>query len=107
MNKIPFDQNTKDDLTEKEITEFKKQYKAVYLIEVENKKCYLHPPGRTVLDSASASSKKAESKFNEVIMKSCWLAGDKEIVTDDEYFLSASAQLGDLLVFKKASLKKL
>jgi hypothetical protein len=107
MHKIPFDQNTKTELNEQEIAELKKQYKAVFLIEVEDKKCYLHAPDRKVLDAAASSSKKAESKFNEVILKGCWLAGDKEIVNDDDYFLSASSQLGELIQFKEASLKKL
>ncbi len=107
MKKIPFDQNTKTELSKAEIEAFKAQYGGVYLIEVEDKKCYLHTPTRVILDAASAASGKASSKFNEVILKSCWLAGDKDIVNDDTYFLSASTKLDEIIEFKEASLKKL
>ncbi len=107
MKKISFDQNNKTDLTKAEIDAFKTQYGSVFLIEVEDKKCFLHTPTRIILDAASAASGKASSKFNEVILKGCWLAGDKEIVNDDAYFLSASTKLDDIIEFKEASLKKL
>jgi len=107
MKKVNFDQNTKKELSTAEIEAFKGQYGGVYLIEVEDKKCYLHTPTRVILDAASAASGKANSKFNEVILKGCWLAGDKEIVNDDAYFLAASTKLDDIIEFKEASLKKL
>jgi len=77
------------------------------MLEVLDKKCWLHKPDRNILDLASASSRKKDSKFNETILKNCWLAGDKEIITNDEYFFGASAQLGELIQFADASLKKL
>jgi len=107
MKKVPFDNNTLTDLNQEQIDGFKKEYETIFLIEVEDKKCFLHPPTRHVLDAAQAASKKAESKFNEVILKSCWLAGDKEIVNDDNYFLAASTQLTKTIEFKEATLKKL
>ncbi|MFK5855376.1 MAG: hypothetical protein QM503_04530 [Bacteroidota bacterium] len=107
MKKIPFDKNTQSELQTAQITAFKKEYGEVFLIKVEDKKCYLHPPTRTILDAASAASKKAESKFNEVILRSCWLAGDKELVDDDDFFMAASSQLGDIIKFKEATIKKL
>ena len=67
----------------------------------------MHPPTRQILDAAMASSTKRNSKFNETLLKNCWLAGDKEIVEDDAYFLAASTQLDEMIEFKEASLKKL
>lgn len=107
MKKIPFEQNNKQELSPAEIESFKKEYGSIFLIEVEDKKCYLHQPSRVILDAASAASVKANSKFNEVIMRSCWLAGDKEILEKDEYFLAASTKLSDVIEFKEATLKKL
>lgn len=107
MKKIPFEQNKQADLTAQQIDAFKKEYGEVYLIEVEDKKCFLHQPTRQILDAASMASKKADSKFNEIILKGCWLAGDKELVNDDVYFFSASSQLSEVITFKEATLKKL
>lgn len=107
MKKVPFDKNDLTNLSGEQIAAFKETFKAVYCIEVEDKKCFLHPPTRQILDAANAASKKANSKFNEVVLKGCWLAGDKELVEDDEYFLAASTQLDEIITIKDASLKKL
>ena len=107
MKKIPYDQNQKTELTQKEIDAFKTQYGGVYLIEVDDKKCYLHSPTRQILDAAAVAGKKAESKFNEVIIRGCWLAGNKELLEDDAYFLSVSTQLSEIIEIKEAVIKKL
>ncbi len=107
MKKIPFDQNTLTDLTPEQIAELKKEYGDVFCIEVEDKKCFIHKPTRQILDLANASSAKKSSMFNETILKNCWLAGDKDVVFDDNYFMAAGSILGEVVVFKTAELKKL
>jgi hypothetical protein len=107
MKKTPFDQNTLTDLTEEQISEFKKEYGNVYEIIVEDKKAFIHKPTRQILDLAMTSSSKKSSLFNETILKNCWLAGDKDIVFDDEYFMGAGAILDEVITFKTAELKKL
>lgn len=107
MKKIVFENNDKTSLTKEEIEGFKKEYGGVFLITVEDKKCYLHTPTRVILDAAHAASAKRSSKYNEVVIRSCWLAGDKIILDDDEYFLSASTHLDEMITFKEAGIKKL
>jgi len=107
MKKVPFDQNTLTELTQEQIDDYKQEYGELFLIQVEDKKCYLHKPTRQILDAANASSGKRSSAFNETLLKNCWIAGDKDIVNDDEYFLGASSQLDQIIVFKNAELKKL
>ena len=107
MKKVSFDQNTLLDLTPEQIDDFKKEYKDVFLIEVDDKKCYIHKPTRQVLDLASSSSSKRSSMFNETILKNCWLAGDKDIVNNDDYFMGAGSVLDQIIIFKDAELKKL
>ena len=46
-------------------------------------------------------------KYNEIMLRNCWLAGDEEIKTDDALFLGVSAKLGELIDIKEAELKKL
>lgn len=107
MKKTPFEQNELIDLSEEQIEAYKKEYGDVFLLSVEDKKCYLHKPTRQILDAANAMSAKRNSAFNEVLMKNCWIAGNKEIITDDDYFFGASAQLDQIIEFKNAELKKL
>lgn len=105
--KVPYEHNTLTELTEEQIALAKKEFGHVYFLQVEDKKCYIHKPTRMVIDLAVQSSAKRSSMFDETILKNCWLAGDKEIVDEDEYFYAVSKQLDEVIKFKTAELKKL
>ena len=114
MKKQKFELNEKTSLTAEEIVAFKEVYGKLYKIEVKDDdgestsaQCILHQPTRQTLDAAMASSTKKNSKFNETILKNCWLAGDKSILSDDSLFLSVSSQLDQLIQFKEAQLSEL
>jgi len=107
MKKPSYEQNSKTELTPDEIEEYKKEYGAVYEIVVEDKKCFIHKPGRQVIDAAMSASTKRNSLFNETLMRNCWLAGDKIIMEDDDYFMGASSQLDTVITYKTAEIKKL
>lgn len=107
MKKLPFEQNDLKDLTKEQIEGYKKEYQDIYLVTVEDKKCYLHKPTRQTLDLALSSREKKRSLYGETILKNCWIAGNKEILEEDEYFYAATSQLDDLITFKDAELKKL
>ena len=107
MKKVPFDQNTILDLTPDQIEAFKAEYGEIFKIEVEDKACFIHKPTRQILDLAMTSSTKKSSLFNETILRNCWLAGDKDMVLKDDYFMGAGAVLDEVIQFKTAQLKKL
>lgn len=107
FKKIPYDQNTLTELTDEQIEAVKKEFGDLFLITVEDKKCYLHKPSRAVLDLAVQSAAKRSSMFDETIMRNCWLAGNKEILEVDEYFYAASKQIDEVIKFKTSELKKL
>lgn len=92
---------------QEQIKSWKEKYGSVYELSVEGKKAYLRKPDRKTLSYASTAGQTDPLKFNEVLLKGCWLGGDEEIRTDDELFLSASAKLGELIQIKEAELKKL
>ncbi len=95
------------DATKEQIQEWKAKYGDVFKVSVEDKTCYLHKPSRKALGYASIAGKDNPLKFNEVILRDCWLAGDEELKTDDTLFLSVSAKLGELIEVKSAELEKL
>lgn len=105
--KISYEQNALTELTDEQVIAAKKEYDHVFLLTVEDKKCYIHKPTRMVIDLAVQSAAKRSSMFDETILKNCWLAGDKEIVEVDEYFYAVSKQLDEVIKFKTAELKKL
>lgn len=92
---------------EEQIAEWKRKYGSVFELSVEGKKAYLRKPDRKTLGYASTAGQTDPMKFNEVLLKGCWLGGDEEIRTDDELFLAASGKLGELIQVKEAELKKL
>ena len=94
-------------ITKEQIQEWKKQYKDIFVISVEDKNVYLRTPDRKTLSYASTLATKDPLKFNEVILDNCWLGGDEEIKTNDELFLAVSSKLPDLIQIKEATLEKL
>jgi hypothetical protein len=95
--------------TPEQIAEWKATHLDVYKIEIpeDNKVCYLRKPTRQELSYASTAGTQDPMKFNEQILKNCWLGGDEEIKTNDSLFLAVSTQLDKVLEFKKAELEKL
>ncbi|MBY0486170.1 MAG: hypothetical protein K2P85_03110 [Flavobacteriaceae bacterium] len=91
--------------TPEQLAAWKTQYGEFFGIVIEDKVCYLKKPDRKALSFASQVGSDP-MKFNEVILKNCWIGGDEEILTDDSLFLAASSKLDQVIEFKKAELVK-
>ena len=95
------------EVTKEQIQEWKKKHGKVFKISCDGKSCYLKRPSRKTLGYASVAGKDDPLKFNEVILRDCWLGGDEEIRTDDVLFLSVSSQLANIIETKEAELEEL
>ena len=93
--------------TPAEIAEWKRKHVDIFVLRVEDKKCYLKTPDRKTMSYAASVATKDPLKFNEILLNNCWLGGDDEIKTDDSLFLAASSKLSDIISIKEASLEKL
>lgn len=85
---------------------------AKYLIEVEDKKAYLKAINRATLEVVlglimPSNGDPQYIKAGEIILNTCWVGGDEEIRTDEEYLNAAAMQAYQLVEIKTASLKKL
>ena len=96
----------KSQATDEQLAEWKAKHGEFFGIIIEDKICYLKKPDRKTLSYASSVGTSDPMKFNEIILKNCWLAGDEEILTNDSLFLAASTKLDQVLEFKKAELLK-
>ncbi len=96
---------SKNIATTEQLAIWKKEYGEFFEISIEDKICYLKKPDRKALSFASQVGSDP-MKFNESILKNCWLAGDEEILTNDSFFLAASTKLDQVIEFKKAELVK-
>ncbi len=92
----------------KEIIEgWKQQHGDVFLVEVEDKKCYLKSPDRKTMKAAMAVVQTDPIRSNEIVLENCWIEGDAEIKTDNSLFFAVSTQLEHIVKVKQATLKKL
>jgi hypothetical protein len=89
------------------VAEWKEKHGEIFRITVEDKACYLKKPSRKALGYAAMAGKDNPLKFNEVILNDCWLAGDEEIKTNDDLFLSVAPKLTELIEVKSAEMEKL
>ena len=86
---------------------WKKQYGRVFRLEVGGRVAYVRTPDRRILAFASVEGGKDMVKYNEVLLRNCWIEGDEEIKTNDGLFFGASAKLQELVDIKEAELKEL
>ena len=93
--------------TEEKIAEWKNKYGDVFQVEVGGKNCFLHKPDRKTLSAAAVIGANDPLKYNEILLKNCWIEGDEEIKTNDELFLGVSGKLGEIVKVAEASIKKL
>lgn len=94
-------------ITQEQIDAWKKEHNDVFKIEVGGKTCYVKSPDRKTMSYASNIGTKDPIKFNEVILRNCWLGGDEEIKTDDALFLGAGTVLAEIIQVREASIEKL
>ena len=90
-----------------EIDEWKKRHGDIYAIKVDGHVCYLRKPTRRDLSFASSAGKKDPLKFNETLLRDCWLGGSEAIRRDDDKFLGASGVLDKIIPDAEAELEKL
>jgi hypothetical protein len=90
-----------------QIQEWKDKYGDIFAIKVEGHICYLRKPSRKAISYASVAGKVDPIKFNETLMRECWLGGSEEIRKNDDLFLAASGKLDQIVEVKEAELEKL
>lgn len=95
--------------TKEQLASWKEKYGEVFEISCEDKKAILKKPSRKDLSFAIAGSNQAKDsvKFAEILLKQCWVDGDKEFQEDDTYFFSVVPLLNALSETKEAEIKKL
>jgi hypothetical protein len=94
-------------VSDDQIAMWKKQYRDIFSVMAGSKICYLKRPDRNTLKATNAIAEQDGMRGNEVLLEGCWLGGDLEMKTNDEYFLEVVPVLEDIADFGRAELKKL
>jgi len=103
------DKELKGQATPEQIAEWKAKNGDVFAVKVDGHIAYLKTPDRHILGFATAGSDggKQGIKFNEILLKNCFLGGSPDIQTQDDLFLAVSGKLAELIQVKEAELEKL
>lgn len=103
------------EVTPAQIAEWKKQYGegrclGISVVDPKDgsvKKVYLRPPTRIEMGAYAKVFGDNSVRANEYLMKQCWLAGDEEIIKDDDLFYAAAAHLPELIRTGESTLERL
>ncbi len=93
--------------SQEQIDSWKAKYEKVWKLKVADKEAIVRSPERNELSYAAKVGANDPMKYNEYMLKTCWLAGDEEIQTIDSYFMGACGQLEKLIQIQESSLEEL
>lgn len=95
--------------TEDQLKSWKEKYGEVFEISCDDKRAIVRKPSRKDLSFALAGSNQGKDsvKYVEILLKQCWVDGDMEFQTEDDYFFAAVPTLETLSEIKEAEIKKL
>ena len=94
-------------VTKEQIAMWKKQYGDVFEVTAGDKACYLKRPDRHTLKAADAIGSEDPMRYNEILLENCWIDGDTEMKTNDNYFMQVVLVLIEMVEFRKGNYKKL
>jgi len=90
---------------EKTIQELKEKYGVVYALPVDDKTAYLREPNMIDYKRAFAAMQTGgELGFSEDMLKSLFIGGDEDILTNDDYFLAAKSELSEFFKYDDATI---
>ncbi len=91
---------------DKEIIEqLKAKHGDIWEVRVDDIVAYVKKPTRAIQRAAARLGKDDPYKFNEVLVKNCFVGGDERI-KDEENIDEAANQIADLIPQKAGSIKK-
>lgn len=85
----------------------KENPRGLSIVIVDDKMAIFKQPDRKTIAVASTYMASNPLKYLELIAENCFVEGDKELLSDDDYFLSLVPVLNGLMETKFAELGKL
>lgn len=90
-----------------ELEQFKKEHGELSAIKVGDKLGLFKKPDRKTIGAAAAHINTDPIEYVAIIAENCFVAGDRELLEEDDYFLSLMPMMNDLVQMKEAELVKL
>lgn len=100
-------------ITDEEFATLKKEHGEIFTIEVpmndedtDRAVAYFKPVDRTIMGAAMSLWDVNPLKAKEIVLTSCFIAGNKDVLSKDVLFFSACNRVDDMITFRKATIKK-
>lgn len=93
--------------TPQQIAAWKTEHGEVTRFSAHGYECWLRKPKRKDLSQALLAQRKDPLDFAESLANNCWLAGDPEMLTNDDAYLSLAGEMDDLYQIGKCDVVKL
>ncbi|MBK5213636.1 MAG: hypothetical protein JJE55_08260 [Flavobacteriaceae bacterium] len=95
------------EIPQEQIDKWKKQFDVVFRIGPTEKGYVGYCRNATRQEMSFLSVQKDPIKFNEGLLKACWLDGDKEIQERDAIFMGLASQIAQLMHSEEVKMEKL
>jgi len=102
MNK----EKTTEKITAAQIAEWKKEHFQVLEVQVDEKIAFVAFPTWRTWKQAVAAIEKSSIAFADAILNNGFIAGDKDVATSDDDFLSLHKQFKEVIEFADASVER-
>ncbi len=95
--------------TDSQVEEWKKKHGGVYAFTSEDgeSQCYLRQATRKDLSHCQIVAGVDPYKYNETLIRNCWLGGDEDMQLNEAKFLGLSAKVEDVIEIIECEVKKL
>jgi len=95
-------------LSQEEINQLKKQHGAIFQYNsTDGKMAIFKSPDFQILDACKSVCGKNGMKFNKMLVENCWIQGDEELKTNEEYLLGIFDWISGIIKKKEGILTEL
>lgn len=95
------------EITPSQVEAWKKEYGKIFTVESpDGKRCYLRVPTRSTLSMAAITAGDDSLLQKELILKNCFIGGDRELIEQDKYFYSVARQIESAIEVIECTLKE-
>ncbi len=98
------------EFTKEQIEAYKKQHGTIFMYttkEKDPKSCILKAPSLTIIDACRSMSMGSSIKFDEQLLKNCWVAGDQDLLEIDKYKMGIFDWISKIIVVVSGKLEEL
>lgn len=101
------DASAPSEVTPAQIEDWKQKYGKVFTYEsTDGKTCYLRQPTRRIIAAATVNAGSDQFLQNELVLKNCFLGGDRDLLDQDKYFFFIQQKVSDLIDVVEGTLKE-